>query len=103
MVLFGLVLVLLGVCLLLAGLFGSGYDSEGGSLTNELFNFNMPAEMLFLFGVASGVLTLLGLWLMKLGAQRGWKNRKKDRKLSELQEELDRVEAERRGDGDQQG
>lgn len=103
MVLFGLVLVLLGVCILLAGLLGSGYDGEGDTLTNELIGVNLPAEMLFLSGVVSAVLVLLGLWVMKLGAQRGWRNRQKDKKLSELQEELARVEAERRGDDDQPG
>jgi len=100
MVLFGLVVVLLGVCLLLAGLFGSGYDSEGGSLTNELLGFNLPAEILFLFGVASGVLVLAGLWLMKYGAQLSWRHRQERKRLNELSEKLDAVEAERRADGD---
>lgn len=100
MVLFGLVIVLLGVCILLAGLFASGYDTEGGSMTNELLQINMPAEILFLFGVVSGALILLGIWMMKFGAQLGWKHRKERKRLNELSEKLDEVEAERRADGD---
>lgn len=89
MVLFGLVIVLLGVGILLAGLFASGYDAEGSSITNELLQVNMQAEVLFLFGVASGVLMVLGLWIMKRGAQQGLKHRKEQRKLTELSEKLE--------------
>jgi hypothetical protein len=101
MVLFGLVIVLLGVCILLAGLFASGYDSEGGAMTNELLQINMPVEVLFLFGVASGALMLLGVWIMKRGAQQGWKHRQERKRLGELSDKLDQVEAERRAEGEQ--
>ncbi len=98
MVLFGLVIVLLGVGILLAGLFSSGYDAEGSSITNELLQINMSSEVLFLFGVASGALMVLGLWIMKRGAQQGMKHRKEQRKIGELSEKLEA--AERRAEDD---
>lgn len=98
MVFFGLIIVLLGVGILLAGLFSSGYDAEGSAITNELLQINMSSEVLFLFGVASGALMVLGLWIMKRGAQQGMKHRKEQRKITELSEKLEA--AERRADED---
>jgi hypothetical protein len=100
MVLFGLVLIVVGVALLLAGIFGSGYDSTNDLPTNELLNLNMPAEVFFLFGVAAGALIVIGLWFVKIGAQMGWRHRKEQKRLAELSEKLERVEADRRLDED---
>ncbi|HWJ81808.1 MAG TPA: hypothetical protein VNS55_06190 [Nocardioides sp.] len=95
MVLFGLVLLILGVLLLLAGVFTAGFDYDQGSTHNELLNLNMSPPVLFMFGVAAGALVIAGIWFLKFGAQLGWKRRKEQRRLTELSEKLDRVEAER--------
>jgi hypothetical protein len=101
MVVFGLILLVLGVALLLSGLFGTDYDqdtSDPSLTTTELLGVNMGPEVVFLLGAVAGALILLGLWFMKSGTQRGWRRRKEQRRLEDLSEKLDRAEAERRGD-----
>ena len=98
MVIFGLVLLVLGVLGILAGVFGTDYDTVEGKnqLTTEFLGINCGPEVIFLIGVASGLLVLAGLWFMKTGARQGWKRRKEQKRLNELSEKLDEVEAERR-------
>ena len=99
MVIFGLLLLILGVLGLLAGLFGSDYDVDGKDRrTTEIIGLNVDPEVLFLIGAISGALILIGLWLMKVGARQGWKRRKEHKQLTELSEKLDRAEADRRRD-----
>ncbi|MCX6400636.1 MAG: hypothetical protein NTX33_12000 [Propionibacteriales bacterium] len=100
MVIFGLLLLILGVLGILAGIFGTDYDTVEGKnqLTSEFLGINCGPEVIFLLGVASALLVVLGLWLMKAGAKQGWKRRKEQKRLTELSSKLDEVELERRRD-----
>lgn len=99
MVIFGLLLLVVGVLGILAGIFGSDYDVDGKDRrTTEIIGINVDPEVLFLIGVVSGLLVLAGLWFMKTGAKQGWKRRKEQKRLTELSEKLDEVELDRRRD-----
>jgi uncharacterized membrane protein len=102
MVLFGLVLVILGVLLALAGLFGTGYDydSHNNFQSTRFLGINVDPAALVVIGIIAGALVVIGLWIMKVGAQLGWKHRKEQKRLDELSEKLDRAEAERRARGE---
>lgn len=100
MVIFGLILLVLGALLVLAGLFSSEVTFEDNEATVELWNVNLSTEGLFLAGVLAAALILVGLWSIKLGAKMGWKHRKEQKRLNELSEKLDKVELERRRDAD---
>ncbi len=106
MVLFGLVVLVLGVLLLLAGIFSTDYQTEGSggsaSTTAEILGIDVTLEVLFLLGAVAAVLILTGLWVMKTGAKMGWKHRKEQKRLEELSEKLDRAEADRRRDEDEE-
>lgn len=97
MVILGLLLLIIGVLGILSGVFGSDYDVDGKDRrTTEIIGINVQPEVLFLLGVASGLLILAGLWFMKAGAKQGWRRRKEQKRLTELSEKLDQVEHERR-------
>ncbi|WP_435771286.1 hypothetical protein [Nocardioides sp. SYSU DS0651] len=100
MVIFGLLLLVIGVAGIISGIFGTDYDTVEGEdrLTTEFLGINCGPEVIFLLGVASGALVLLGMWLMKIGAKQGWRRRKEQKRLTELSEKLDRAEADRRRD-----
>ncbi|TIC85083.1 hypothetical protein E8D34_13505 [Nocardioides sp. GY 10113] len=103
MLVLGLVLLVLGAILVLSGLFASGTEAKtvGGTtdVHTTFLGIDMPAETLFLIGVASAVLVLGGLWLSKVGARQEWRRRKDRRRLDELSQKLDRSESERRDEG----
>ncbi len=97
MVIIGLLLLIIGVLAILSGVFGSDYDVDGKDRrTTEIIGINVDPEVLFLIGVVSGLLVIAGLWFMKTGAKHGWKRRKEHKRLNELSQKLDDVEAERR-------
>ncbi|TWH04733.1 hypothetical protein L615_001000000660 [Nocardioides sp. J9] len=97
MVIFGLLLLVVGVLGILAGVFGSDYDvDKKDRRTTEIIGINVDPEVLFLIGVASGLMVVAGIWFMKTGAKQGWKRRKEQKRLSELSQKLDAAEAERR-------
>lgn len=99
MVILGLVVLLVGVILVLVGLFATGYDlNDSGRTVVAIFKNDTTPEVVFLLGVASALFVVLGLWLMKAGAKQGWKRRKEHKRLNELSQKLDDVEAERRRD-----
>ena len=101
MVIFGLLLVLLGVLAVLSGLFGIGYDRDEKNPardTTEFLGINMQPEVIFFIGLVAGLLIIGGLWFMKTGAKQGWKRRKEQKRLNELSEKLDEAELERRRD-----
>lgn len=104
MVVFGLVLLVVGALLILSGIFGAGTESRtSGGVTDvhtTFLGFEMTATALFLIGVAATALVLAGLWFAKIGLKQGWARRKEQKRLSELSDKLDRVEAERLADGD---
>lgn len=94
MVILGLVLIALGALGILAGIFLT--DVEGGHV--EFLGINMGAEALFLIGVAAGLAVLWGFGILKFGTKRGLKQRKEHRRLNELSDKLNRVEADRRSE-----
>lgn len=101
MVIFGLLLLILGVLVVLSGLFGIGYDRDEKNPardTTEILGINVQPEVIFFIGLAAGLLILGGLWFMKMGAKQGWKRRKEQKTLAELSNKLDEAELERRKD-----
>lgn len=95
MLVFGLVLLVVGVIAILAGIFGSDTESltSGGNtdVHATFLGFDMSASTLFIVALVSAALVVSGLWFMKVGARQGWKRRKEQRRMSELE----RAEAER--------
>lgn len=99
MVIFGLLLLLLGVAVVLSGLFGIGYDRDEKNPardTTEILGINVQPEVIFFIGLIAGLLIIGGLWFMKTGAKQGWKRRKEQKRLGELSDKLDEVEIDRR-------
>lgn len=93
MVVLGFLLIILGALAILAGVF----LNEG---TGELLGADMGSVGIFLVGVAAGALVLWGISILKWGTKRGLARRRENKELSRLSEKLDRVEADRRDDGD---
>ena len=62
---------------------------------------DLSALTIFLIGVAAGAALIWGFAILKYGTKRELRQRKERRQLNELSEKLDRVEAERRADGDE--
>lgn len=103
MVIFGLVLLGLGILLGLAGAFTINYDRDEKNPardTTEILGINCSPEVIFLLGAVAAALILFGLWFMKIGAKQGWRHRKEQKKLNELSEKLERAESDRRRDDD---
>lgn len=94
MFILGLILILLGVLAIVAAL-GTVEGSEV-----ELLGTDIGATALFFAGLAAGVAILLGWSLAKFGVKAALRRRRENKKLTELSEKLDRVEAERRTDPD---
>jgi hypothetical protein len=93
MFILGLLLVLAGLLALLAGLIGI----DGGA---ELLGSELHGTTIFLIGVGAGVAVLWGFSLIRFGTKRALQRRRESKKLNELSEKLERVEAERRDDGE---
>lgn len=96
MLILGLVLVGAGAALIVAAVFTA--EVTGGQL--EVLGLEVGAVALFLLGVAAGLAILWGYTISKFGARRSLRQRRENNRLNELSEKLDRVEAERRGDAD---
>jgi hypothetical protein len=90
----GLLLIIVGALAVVAAVF----TADGTSV--ELLGFDVSAVGLYLFGLASGVAILWGFTLTKWGTKRSLRQRRETKKLNELSEKLDKVEAERRADDD---
>ena len=97
MLLLGLVLIAAGALLVLAGLFTT--ELSGGDV--EILGIGLAPSALFLVGLAAGVCLLLGLSVSRFGVRRELRQRKERKHLDELSEKLDRAEAERRRDLDE--
>jgi hypothetical protein len=93
MVIFGLLLIVLGVLAILAGLFVSKGQAE-------LLGFDLSAAEIFVAGVVAGAFILWGFTILKYGTKRGLRHRQERKKISELSEKLDRAESERDKDND---
>lgn len=102
MVIFGLLLLGVGVLLGLAGAFTINYDRDEKNPardTTEILGINCSPEVIFLLGAICAALILVGLWFMKSGAKRGWKHRQEQKKMEDLSERLEKAER-RRDDED---
>ncbi|RYC10578.1 hypothetical protein [Nocardioides zhouii] len=95
MVFLGLALIILGGIAVLSAIFVSEPGSGG-----ELLGFGVTTLESFLVGVAAGAAILWGFSILKWGTRRGLAHRKERKELTKLNEKLERVEAERRADGD---
>ncbi|WP_193611104.1 hypothetical protein [Nocardioides lijunqiniae] len=97
MLILGLLLVAGGALLIVAAVFTAEL-TNGGKL--ELLGTEVGALLLFLLGVGAGVAILFGISVSKFGAKRQLARRRETNKLNELNEKLDRADAERRRDLD---
>jgi hypothetical protein len=97
MVILGLVLIALGALAIVCGLFTSKLDGPHLQFLGQ----DLSPAALFLIGVGSAVAIWWGLWILKSGSKRSWARRKEQKRLEELSEKLDNVDASRRMDVDQ--
>jgi hypothetical protein len=95
MVFLGLALIILGGIAILSAVFVSEPGSGG-----ELLGFDVTTLESFFVGVAAGAAILWGFSILKWGTKRSLAHRKERKELTELNQKLERVEAERRADGD---
>ena len=95
MVVIALVLILLGA---LAIVFAFAFTDAGTGGTYLGVDVNILSA--FLIGVAAGAAIVWGLWILKWGTKRTLAHRRERKELSQLNAKLERVEAERRADGD---
>ena len=98
MVILGLVLIALGAVAIVCGVFAS--EVVGTKL--QLLGQDVSPATLFLVGVAAAVAIWWGLWLLKSGSKRSWARRKEHKRLEELSDKLDGVDANRRMDVDRE-
>ncbi|WP_134767853.1 hypothetical protein [Nocardioides sp. 1609] len=96
MLILGLVVILVGAVLVVGGLFTT--EVKGGDV--EILGVGVSPSALFVVGLVAGLCILVGLWLTKWGTQRGLRQRKEQKKIDELSEKLDRADAGRRRDLD---
>jgi uncharacterized membrane protein YedE/YeeE len=90
MVALGLVLLVVGVLVLLAGLFTTG-DAGNASM----LGIHLGATAVFLLGVFSGVAIIWGLGITRFGGKRQLRQRKEKRHLQKMAAKLEEME---RGD-----
>jgi hypothetical protein len=88
----GLVLLVVGVLVLLAGVFEAGDTGRA-----SLLGIHLGATSVFLLGVFAATAILLGLWCTKYGTKRSIKHARDQRRLQHLSRKLDKIEAEREG------
>ena len=98
MVILGLVLIALGGLAIVSAVFASEID--GGKL--QYLGQDRGTVAFFLIGVGAAVAVWWGLWILKYGSKRSWARRKEQKRLTELSEQLDTVDAQRRRDVDHQ-
>ncbi|WP_232680340.1 hypothetical protein [Nocardioides sp. R-C-SC26] len=98
MLLLGFLLVAGGAGLIAAGLL-TAEDAPGSAV--QVLGIDVSPPTLFLLGIVGAALVLWGLWVVKYGAKREWRQRRDQRQLDELSEKLDRAERGRRRDLDE--
>ena len=99
MVILGLVLLVLGALAIVGAVFAT--DLSGGTL--EYLNIDLSPLALFLVGVGAAVAIWWGLALTRIGSKRSMARRREQKRLGELSQKLDEVEAERRGAAEDDG
>jgi hypothetical protein len=97
MVVLGLVLIAVGGVLIVSAVFTAEHDASGNL---QLLGVDIGPLALFLVGVGAGLAICFGWAFVKGGTRRGLERRRERKRLAELSEKLDEVEAERRHDVD---
>jgi hypothetical protein len=92
MVILGLVLIAVGGLAIVSAVFASEID--GGKL--QYLGQDVSPVVFFLIGVGSAVAIWWGLSLFRIGSKRSWARRKEQKRLTELSEQLDTVDHQRR-------
>ncbi len=100
MLILGLLLLLVGVVLILLGVFTTEVNSVNGAGQVEIAGVDINVTTLFVLGLVAAVAVLGGLWLTRVAVRRNLNERKENKKMEQLSEKLDRAEAERRKDLD---
>jgi len=98
MVIIGLVLIALGAVAIVCGVVTAEIDGT----TLKLAGIELSPTALFIVGVAAAVAIWWGLWLLKSGSKRSWARRKEQKRLEDLSQKLDDVDANRRMDVDRE-
>jgi uncharacterized membrane protein SpoIIM required for sporulation len=98
MLLLGLLVLLVGVVLILVGVFSTEVSPTGQI---EVLGIDVGPTTLFVLGIAAGAAVLWGLSIARFGVRRSLQQRKEQKKMEELSEKLDRADAERRRDADE--
>jgi len=97
MLLLGMILIALGALAIVAAVFT--VEIVGGHI--ELLGVEVSPLVLFLIGVGAGAAILWGFGVFKWGTKRGLARRRERKELNELNEKLDRADADRRQDLDE--
>ena len=96
MVVLGLLLVVVGALVILAGIFTSEARLGGA----EVLGIDVSPLALFLLGVGAAAAVLWGFAIFRFGTRRALQARRERKQLSELSEKLDRVQHEDRHDNE---
>jgi hypothetical protein len=88
MLILGLLLIAVAAAAIVAAVFSSGGEVS-------YLGTDVDALTFFLVGVGAAVLLLAGLKLIRLGARRELRQRREHKKLAQLSDKLDKVEADR--------
>ena len=91
---FGLLLIIAGALAVVAAVF----TAEGTGV--ELLGVDITALGLYLIGLGSGAAILWGFGITKWGTKRSLRQRREAKQLGELSEKLDKHDADRRTDDD---
>lgn len=90
----GLLLMVVGALAVVAAVFTASGEQV------QLLGFDISAVGLFLVGLGSGAAILWGFAISKWGTKRSLRQRREAKQLSELSEKLDKHDADRRTDQD---
>lgn len=90
----GLILIVLGAIAIVAAL-----TASDGTVTFVGLD-DLTAATVFFIGLGAGVAIWWGIALIRFGAKRSMKHRREKKKLSELSQQLDQVDRDRRHDND---
>ena len=97
MVALGLVLLVVGALVLVAGIFTTG-DAGGGA---SILGVHLGTTSIFLLGVFAGVAIVWGLGITRFGGKRHLQQRKEKRHLQKMAARLEEMERSERKDGDE--
>ena len=91
MVILGILLIGLGALAIVAAVF----TGDGSA---QLLGLDLTTLEIFLVGLGAGAAILWGLMILKYGTKRELRQRRERRRLTELSQQLDQVDTERRAE-----